>query len=260
MVRKEVGERLDQPFVDNEQVDDMKRRQAGELDDDLCRDAGAIDEKVPDEFRCRCGALDGCFVELGNGDLAADHCAESSQRRGRGKERRDLIILGRNPAEVLRHHPPGIIGHLFPLAGSPTHYSDTPFRPTMTGCPTSRGRPTATVHAKPNGETDMARIDAPEGDGDELMRLWGVNPVMGGAPGRQAPQPPSQEQGPLGGEDINLQYARQQTEFALEYLEEQLARDEPDRELLNRLGWSRDDRSEERRVGKECRSRWSPYH
>ena len=24
--------------------------------------------------------------------------------------------------------------------------------------------------------------------------------------------------------------------------------------------WSRDERSEERRVGKECRSRWSPYH
>ena len=24
--------------------------------------------------------------------------------------------------------------------------------------------------------------------------------------------------------------------------------------------WPRDARSEERRVGKECRSRWSPYH
>src|SRR5689334_25279088 len=24
--------------------------------------------------------------------------------------------------------------------------------------------------------------------------------------------------------------------------------------------WLKDDRSEERRVGKECRSRWSPYH
>ena len=24
--------------------------------------------------------------------------------------------------------------------------------------------------------------------------------------------------------------------------------------------WTSDDRSEERRVGKECRSRWSPYH
>ena len=26
------------------------------------------------------------------------------------------------------------------------------------------------------------------------------------------------------------------------------------------LGLMREDRSEERRVGKECRSRWSPYH
>src|SRR2546427_1180990 len=26
------------------------------------------------------------------------------------------------------------------------------------------------------------------------------------------------------------------------------------------LGGANDDRSEERRVGKECRSRWSPYH
>ena len=25
-------------------------------------------------------------------------------------------------------------------------------------------------------------------------------------------------------------------------------------------GWALYDRSEERRVGKECRSRWSPYH
>ena len=26
------------------------------------------------------------------------------------------------------------------------------------------------------------------------------------------------------------------------------------------IGVIKDDRSEERRVGKECRSRWSPYH
>ena len=32
--------------------------------------------------------------------------------------------------------------------------------------------------------------------------------------------------------------------------------------LLNRFARDKkeDDRSEERRVGKECRSRWSPYH
>src|SRR2546425_234543 len=31
-------------------------------------------------------------------------------------------------------------------------------------------------------------------------------------------------------------------------------------EALTRLGIQVPDRSEERRVGKECRSRWSPYH
>src|ERR1039458_10613086 len=38
----------------------------------------------------------------------------------------------------------------------------------------------------------------------------------------------------------------------------------PMRELIGKLGEAgtkgRTDRSEERRVGKECRSRWSPYH
>src|SRR2546430_14371291 len=29
---------------------------------------------------------------------------------------------------------------------------------------------------------------------------------------------------------------------------------------LRELGYAATDRSEERRVGKECRSRWSPYH
>ena len=31
-------------------------------------------------------------------------------------------------------------------------------------------------------------------------------------------------------------------------------------ELANALGVTNQARSEERRVGKECRSRWSPYH
>ena len=33
-----------------------------------------------------------------------------------------------------------------------------------------------------------------------------------------------------------------------------------DQRALGRLCGERADRSEERRVGKECRSRWSPYH
>ena len=34
----------------------------------------------------------------------------------------------------------------------------------------------------------------------------------------------------------------------------------PDYEGIDLLKWMNDQRSEERRVGKECRSRWSPYH
>ena len=30
--------------------------------------------------------------------------------------------------------------------------------------------------------------------------------------------------------------------------------------IAKELGYFEDERSEERRVGKECRSRWSPYH
>ena len=32
------------------------------------------------------------------------------------------------------------------------------------------------------------------------------------------------------------------------------------KDTIEAKGFAIDDRSEERRVGKECRSRWSPYH
>src|SRR2546430_16232298 len=39
-----------------------------------------------------------------------------------------------------------------------------------------------------------------------------------------------------------------------------IGRDVRHRLILRPLGIAREERSEERRVGKECRSRWSPYH
>ncbi len=43
------------------------------------------------------------------------------------------------------------------------------------------------------------------------------------------------------GDDPNLDYARQATDLALEYLKDQLAKEEPDPDLLERLGWTRED-------------------
>jgi hypothetical protein len=42
-------------------------------------------------------------------------------------------------------------------------------------------------------------------------------------------------------EDPNLEYAQEQTNLALEYLEDQLAGDQPDEGLLRRLGWTQED-------------------
>ncbi len=42
-------------------------------------------------------------------------------------------------------------------------------------------------------------------------------------------------------EDANLQYARQATDLVLEQLADQLARNKPDRQLLDRLGWTAED-------------------
>ncbi len=41
--------------------------------------------------------------------------------------------------------------------------------------------------------------------------------------------------------DPNLEYARKVTDLALEHLRDQIERDKPDEELLDRLGWTRDD-------------------
>jgi len=67
------------------------------------------------------------------------------------------------------------------------------------------------------------------------------NPTTGGRQSRQQQTPPPPETDGPGGDDPNLEYARKQTDLALEYLEDQLARQKPDPELLERLGWTRED-------------------
>ena len=54
-------------------------------------------------------------------------------------------------------------------------------------------------------------------------------------------------------------FVSQADERAEQTLYEELKRARPDWGFLGEEGGARE-RSEERRVGKECRSRWSPYH
>ena len=78
------------------------------------------------------------------------------------------------------------------------------------------------------------------------------NPITGGGPSKESTDPPPVRE-TLGGEDPNLEYARQQTNLALEYLEDQLANEKPDQELLDRLGWTRADLEEFARRWRQMR-------
>jgi hypothetical protein len=76
--------------------------------------------------------------------------------------------------------------------------------------------------------------DAPDKDDTQAKG----NPNAGGSQGKTDEQPaPSKE--PSGGEDPNLEYARMQTDLALEHLKDQLAQEKPG--LLDRLGWTKEE-------------------
>jgi hypothetical protein len=65
------------------------------------------------------------------------------------------------------------------------------------------------------------------------------NPTNGGRPGEEDRGPPPVPRGEPGGDQANLEFARKQTNLALEHLKDQLDKDR--RDLLQRLGWSPDD-------------------
>ena len=71
-----------------------------------------------------------------------------------------------------------------------------------------------------------------------------IPPAAAGLPGTEGagktPPPREPADGPT--EDAaNLEYAKKATDLALEYLKDQLAKGEPDQELLDELQWSRED-------------------
>ncbi len=64
-------------------------------------------------------------------------------------------------------------------------------------------------------------------------------PPAGGQPQQGEPQTAPSK--PPAGEDPNLDYARKATDLALEHLKDQVAKEKPDQELLDKLKWTPED-------------------
>ena len=79
----------------------------------------------------------------------------------------------------------------------------------------------------------------PGGEGRQPGPQSAGNPTVGGQEGNRPASPPVVVPPPAGGDDPNLEYARKQTDLALDYLRDQMAKDKS--RLLDQLGWSRED-------------------
>ena len=94
--------------------------------------------------------------------------------------------------------------------------------------------------------SDQASESDPKGqDSSEAPSGGSAKPSGGGgmSPDGQGPKQPPEPQDPQApdGSAPVEDYAKEAVDLSLEYLEDQLARQEPSRELLDRLGWTRDD-------------------
>jgi hypothetical protein len=92
------------------------------------------------------------------------------------------------------------------------------------------------------GEQPGQPGDAPPQDADQQggQGTASGTPAGGGQPG-QFDARDSREGGDPGGDEANLDYAREATDLVLNRLKDQLDRQQVDQELLDELGWSRDD-------------------
>mgnify|MGYP006969344248 CR=1 FL=1 len=78
------------------------------------------------------------------------------------------------------------------------------------------------------------------GQGEGKGQVQGDGAGTGGD-GRGGQGTAGSKQKDAGSDEANLDYARKQTDLVLDYLEDQLDQREVDQELLDRLGWSRED-------------------
>jgi hypothetical protein len=92
--------------------------------------------------------------------------------------------------------------------------------------PPSGGKPSDQKNNSQAGPGDGSSRGAPQGGGSKG--------AAAGTPEQQAGREP-------GGDAANLEYTRKATDLALQHLRDQLEKGEPDQDLLDDLGWTRED-------------------
>ena len=107
--------------------------------------------------------------------------------------------------------------------------------------PFSREAQSSEPNAQPGAESEQPQPQQ-DSEGQQPGKQGGAtgNPMTGGNTGSEA-QAAAGGREAEDGDEANLEFARRQTDLALEKLADQLRRKKVDQELLDKLGWSEDD-------------------
>ncbi|MEX0677165.1 MAG: hypothetical protein WD063_08830 [Pirellulales bacterium] len=93
----------------------------------------------------------------------------------------------------------------------------------------------------PQQPSDSSSAQPPSGQNPEGAGAQGGQNPSATRPGSSTPREQKWKPGVDKADEANLEYARKATGLALEHLKDQLKKEQPDHQLLDRLGWSRKD-------------------
>ena len=108
--------------------------------------------------------------------------------------------------------------------------------------PDGQGQPGRPSEQQRSPSDDASQSDQAKSDASGNSPGDSAKPSGGGGMSSdgQGVDPATESQGPDGSAPVE-EYAKEAVDLSLEYLEDQLARQEPKQELLDRLGWTRED-------------------
>lgn len=164
--------------------------------------------------------------------------AESQQPTGEGGEK--APGEGSGSREGMGDQPGGAEGAQPPSEGAKPPSGDPSEGPVSRDAPASQ-KDGPERSAQPGADAEQQKSQQ-NPDGEQPGKQGGAtgNLTTGGETGSEA-QAASGGREAEDGDEANLEYARRQTDLALEKLSDQLGKQEVDQEMLDKLGWSEED-------------------